>query len=176
MPKFLIYRASKSAIYSYTAFLINYRILDIQQGSEYALISEYTISEYTRVLIMSGLHKVLNKIFRDRCLAVFWICLGFWICHGSKYARVAKVVNKTFDHRYWAGFWICLEFWIYQCYTGFNWKQPVIHVWQVSDSPWALSMLGLKWTSIANMPNLHMVLCKVYFKDSQYWIHEFWIC
>ena len=71
MPKFLIYRASKSAIYSYTAFLINYRILDIQQGSEYALISEYTISEYTRVLIMSGLHKVLNKIFRDRCLAVF---------------------------------------------------------------------------------------------------------
>ena len=126
MPKFLIYRASKSTIYSYSAFLIIYPILDIRQSSEYALISEYTISEYTRVLIMSRLHKVLNKIFRDRCLAVFWICLGFWICHSSKYARVANVVNKTFDHRYLAEFWICLVFWIYQCYTGFNWKQPFI--------------------------------------------------
>ena len=44
----------------------------------------YQSSEYTRFLNMSGLHKVLNKIFCDRYLAVLWICLGFWICHGSK--------------------------------------------------------------------------------------------
>ena len=39
---------------------------------------------------MSGLYKVLNKIFCDKCLAVFWLSLEFWICHGSKYARVTQ--------------------------------------------------------------------------------------
>ena len=47
--KFWIYRASKHA--SYTEFLIKYFILDIRQGSEYALISKYTI----RILNILGL-------------------------------------------------------------------------------------------------------------------------
>ena len=42
MRKFWIHRALKSAIYSYTGFLIKCPILDIRQGSEYASISEYT--------------------------------------------------------------------------------------------------------------------------------------
>ena len=53
-------------------FLIQCSILDIRQGSEY---TEYDFRicqsyEYTRVLNMSGLHKALNNIFHDRCLAV----------------------------------------------------------------------------------------------------------
>ena len=47
--------------------------------------------------------------------------------------------------------------------------------------PWALNMLGLKYTRAVIMPRLNMVLCKLYFKDSQYcmsWvlnILRFWI-
>ena len=111
----------------------------------------YQSFEYTRFLNMSGLNKVLNKIFRDICLTVFWICLEFWIYFviyvwqyseyalNSEYAMVLnmlglhKVVNKTFHQRYLIGFWMCLEFWKYQYYTGFCRKQPVIHVWQVSE-------------------------------------------
>ena len=93
----------------------------------------YQSFEYTRFLNMSGLNKVLNKIFRDICLTVFWICLEFWICHGSNMLGLHKVVNKTFHQRYLIGFWMCLEFWKYQYYTEFCRKQPVIHVWQVSE-------------------------------------------
>ena len=47
-------------------------MLDILQGSDYALISEYTrVLNILRVLNLSGLHKVLNKIFLDTCLVVF---------------------------------------------------------------------------------------------------------
>ena len=127
MPKFWLYRASKG-------FLIKCSILDIRQDSEYALSSEYT--------------RVLN-------------ILGFWICQGytrfrvkyfvidvwqyseyaldSEYAMVLsilgshKAVNKIFHYKYLTGFWIYLEFWKYRCYTGFCRKQPVIHVWQVSE-------------------------------------------
>ena len=93
----------------------------------------YQSSEYTRFLNMSGLHKALNKIFRDRCLAVFWIWLGFWICHGSKYAGPHKIVDKILHHRYLTGLWICLEFSKYQCYTAFFRKQLVKYVWEVSE-------------------------------------------
>ena len=31
-----------------------------------------------------------------------------------------------------------------------------------------LNILGLEHTRIANIPRLHGVLCKLYFKDSQY--------
>ena len=55
--------------------------------------------EYTRVLHMSGLYKVLNKIFHDRCLTVFWISPGFWIWQGSKYASSSEYasVNQGFE-------------------------------------------------------------------------------
>ena len=32
--------------------------------------------------------------------------------------------------------------------------------------PWALSMPGLKYTRVVNMPRLHVFLCKLYFRDS----------
>ena len=58
--------------YSYRGFSIKHSIFDIREGSEYALISEYTrVLNILRVLNMSGLHKVLNKIFLDGFLAVF---------------------------------------------------------------------------------------------------------
>ena len=53
---------------------------------------------------MSGLHKVLHKIFRDRCLAVQKKALD------SEYATVINmlglhtVVNKILYHRYLTGF------------------------------------------------------------------------
>ena len=34
--------------------------------------------------------------------------------------------------------------------------------------PWALNLPGLEYTRVVNMPRLHMVLRKLYFKDSQY--------
>ena len=43
--------------------------------------------------------------------------------------------------------------------------------------PWALNLPGLEYTRVVNMPRLHMVLRKLYFKDSQYFeCLEFWIC
>ena len=84
-----------------------------------------------------------------------------------------KVVNKIFHHRYLTGLSICLEFWICQCYTGFCRKQPVIHVGRSLSTPWGLNMLGLEYTTVLNMPRLHMVLCKIKIKDSQI---EFGIC
>ena len=39
---------------------------------------------------MSGLHKVLNKIFLNRGLAVFGIWLRFRICQGSKSTNVTQ--------------------------------------------------------------------------------------
>ena len=147
-------------------------MIDIRQGSEYALISKYT-----RVLNILG----------------FWICQGytrFWIKYFvidvwqySEYATVLnmlgshKVVNKIFHHKYLTGFWICLQFWKYQCYTGFCRKQPVIHVWQVSE--YSLDSKSYRaWIyMVVNMPRLHMVLHKLYFKDSSYFESlEFWMC
>ena len=34
--------------------------------------------------------------------------------------------------------------------------------------PEALNLPGLEYTRAVNMPRLQMVLCKLYFKDSQY--------
>ena len=86
----------------------------------------YQSSEYARFLNMSGLHQVLNKIFREYAL-------------DSEYGTVLNMpgshrfVNKIFHHKYLTGFWICFDFWKYQCYTGFCRNQSVIHVWQVSE-------------------------------------------
>ena len=143
------------------------------------------ISEYTRVLNILG----------------FWICHGytrFWIKYflidvwqyseyalNSEYVTVLnmlgshKVVNKILHYKYLTGFWICLQFWKYQCCAGFCRKQPVIHVWQVSE--YSLDSQSYRaWIyMVVNMPRLHMVLHELYFKDSHYWFSEcleFWIC
>ena len=151
--------------------------MDIWQGSEYALISGYI-----RVLNILG----------------FWICQGytrFWIkyfvtdvCKYSEYALDSdyatvlnmlgshKIVNKIFHHKYLTRFRICLQFWKYQCYAGFCRKQPVIHVWQVSE--YSLDSQSYRaWIyMVVSMPRLHMVLHKLYFKDSRYFeCLEFWI-
>ena len=125
-------------------------------------------SEYTRFLNMSGLHKVLNKIFCDRCLAVFWICFWFWICHGSKYAGATfSIIDIWQDSEYASS----------SENTQFCRKQPVIHVWQVSE--YSLDSQSYRaWIyMVVNMPRLHMVLHKLYFKDSHYFeCLELWIC
>ena len=66
-------------------------IVDVWQGSEYALVSDF---EYTRVLNLSGLHRVLNM---PECAQIIfehtWICLdNFWT-----YLNMPKYV------------WICLN-------------------------------------------------------------------
>ena len=88
-----------------------------------------------------------------------------------------KVVNKIFHYKYLTGFWICLEFWRYLCYTGFCRKQPIMHIWQVSEYSWALNLPRLESSRVVNLPRFQMVLGKLYFKDSQYfeWL-ESWIC
>ena len=127
--------------------------LRIYQSSEYTKGSEY-------VRVIQG-------------VAVFWICLGFWICHGSKYTRVTQGC-EFFHHRYLTGFLICLEFSIYQFYTGFCIKQPVIHVWQVSEyssGSYYTRAWIYKGCECAKIP------CKLYFKDSQCFdCLELWIC
>ena len=47
-------------------------IIDTWQGSEYS-----SGSQYTRILIMPVLHKVLKKMLHHRCLTGFWIFLRF---------------------------------------------------------------------------------------------------
>ena len=103
-------------------------LLDIRQGSEYALNSEYT-----RVLNILG-----SRICQ--CFTRFWIkYFVIDVLQYSEYATVLntlgshKCANKTVHHKYLTGFWICLESWKYQCYIGFCRKQPIIHVWQVSE-------------------------------------------
>ena len=40
--------------------------------------------------------------------------------------------------------------------------------------PWALNLPGLEYARVVNVPKLHMVLCKLFFKDSQYFeFYEF---
>ena len=134
----------------------------------------YQSSEYTWFLNMSGLHKVSNKIFRDRFM-------DSW--QYSEYATVLnmlgshKVVNKIFHDKHLTGFWICLQFWKYQCYAGFCRKQPVIYVWQASEYSLGSQPCRVWIYMVVNMPRLHMVLHKLYFKDSYYFeCLEFWIC
>ena len=54
-----------------------------------------------RVLNMSGLHKVLNKIFLDRCSQYSEYSENVL---DSELLGLHKVVNKIFHHRYLAGF------------------------------------------------------------------------
>ena len=80
-------------------------IIDVLQGSEYS-----SGSEYTRILNMTGLHKVIKK-----CSTInAWNDSEYsW---GCEYGRVLnmpglhKVLNKRLHYRYLIGFWICLLF------------------------------------------------------------------
>ena len=109
-------------------------MFDILQGSEYALISEYTI-------VLNILGVWIGQGYTR--FGIKYIVIDVWqyseYALDSEYAtvlnmlRLHKVVNKIFHHRYLTGFWICFKFWKYQCYTEFCRKQPVIHVWQVSE-------------------------------------------
>ena len=153
-------------------------VLDIRQGSEYALISEYT-----RVLNILG----------------FWICQGytrFWIKYfvidvwqypkyalDSEYATVLnmlrshKVLNKIFHHKYLAGFWNASRSENNSVTQGSVENSPPYMFDRFLSIPWALNLPGFEYTRVANMPRLHMVLRKLCFKDSHYFeCLEFWIC
>ena len=115
----------------------------------------------------------------------FWICQGytrFWIKYyvidvwqyseyalGSEYATVLnmlgshKIGNNIFHHKYLTGFWICFEFWKYQCYTEFSRKAS--HTCLTGF--WVLNIQGLEYKRVMNMPRLHTVLPKLYFKNFQ---------
>ena len=132
MRKFWTYRTSKSAIVNR---VLN-KMLHLRYSAGFLICFDFRIyqsSECTRFLNMSGLYKFWIKYF----MIDVWQYSEYDL--DSEYATVAnmlgshKVVNEIFHHKYLTGFWICLDFWKYQCYTGFCRKQPVIHVWQVSE-------------------------------------------
>ena len=112
--------------------------------------------EYIRVLNKSGLHKILNKVFLDRCLAVLWIRFGFWICHGSKYTRVHKVVNKFFHQG--------SEYASSSEYTsvtqGSVENSPSCMFDRLLSIPWAINILGLKYTRVVHMPKFRLVFSR----------------
>ena len=95
----------------------------------------YQSSEYTRVLNMSALHKVLNKIFRDRCLAVFYICWGhtrlqikFFVINtwqGSEHASSSENTSVT---------------------QGSVENIPSYMFDRFLSIPWALNLIGLEYT------------------------------
>ena len=88
-----------------------------------------------------------------------------------------KVVNKIFHYKYLTRFWICLEFWKYQVTQVSVENSPPYMFERFLSSSWALSLPGLECTRVLNMPRLHMVLRKLYVKDSKYFeCLEFWIC
>ena len=130
------------------------------------------ISEYTRILNMLG----------------FWICQGytrFWIKYfvidvwqysehalDSEYATVLnilgslKAVNKIFHINIWQGSEYASSSENTSA-TGFSRKQKPIMFDRFLSIPWALNLPGLEYTRVMIIPRLHMVLRKLYFKDSQ---------
>ena len=84
---------------------------------------------------------------------------------------VHRVRNKMLNLRYSARFWICLEFWIYQCCAGFCRKQPVIHVWQVSEYFfWVFLSISLisEYTMVLIILGFWICLCY-----ARFWIKYF---
>ena len=88
--------------------------------------------------------------------------------------ELRMVLNKIPYNRCVAGFWVCLEFWIWQRYTGFCRKRPIIHVWQSLDNSSDHQYARLEYTRAMNMTKLHRVQCKLYFRDSRIMIHGIW--
>ena len=114
--------------------------------------------EYTRVL--------------NKNIFSIWICLGFWICQGSKDLRLHMVLSEILHHRYLALFWICLESWPWQfCFTHGSVENSLSCMFdRVMSIPGVLIMLGLEDTKTVNMSLLHMILFKLCFEDS--WCFE----
>ena len=131
--------------------------------------SIYQSSEYTRFLNMSGLHKVLNKIFWDRCLVIFWICLGFWIRWGYTNLWIKfSIINI------WQGSEYSSSSENASVTQGFIENSPSYMFDRFLSIPWTLNLSGLEYTRVLSVT---MVLCKLYYKDSQYFkCLEFWIC
>ena len=71
-------------------------VIDIWQYSEYALNSEYSTA-----LNMLGSLKVMNKIFHQKYLTGFWICLEFWKCQcytGFCRLKLVTHVSQVFKY------------------------------------------------------------------------------
>ena len=79
-----------------------------------------------------------------------------------------KVVNKISI----IDIWQCSEYALSSEYTSVTQasveNSPSYIFNRFLSIPWALSMLRFKYTRVVNMPRLLIVLCKLYFKDSQY--------
>ena len=140
-------------------------ILDIRQGSEYALISECT-----RIINIPG----------------FWICHGytrFWIKYlmigvwhydeqalDSEYVRVLNmlelhmVLNKIPRNRYWQGSEYVSSSEYASATKGSVENDPLYMFGRVLRIRRVINMLGLEYT-------------RVEYKDSRYFeCLEFWIC
>ena len=122
----------------YAWFWIKFSVFDIWQGSVYALSSEYVSVtqclcnkwnilyvdrglsipriltmlglEYTRVVNMPRLRRVLRELYLkdSRLFWMSWVLkmLRFWIYQESKYAIVTKGSEWSTSSYIFAGFWI----------------------------------------------------------------------
>ena len=128
----------------------------------------------------------------------FWICQGYTrflikyfvmdVCQYSEYpldSEYAMVLNMLESHK-WIKFSM-INIWQGSEYTSssentnvtqaFVESSPSYMLGRFLSIPWALNLPGLEYTRVLSMPRLHMVLRKLYFKDSQYFeCLEFWIC
>ena len=137
-------------------------MLHLRYSTGYWICFDFRICpncQYTRVLNMSGLHKVLNKLLHDRCLTVLWICLGFWIWQGFKYARVMNEISKI-------DIWHGSEYASNSDYGSFTQgsveNAPSYMFDRVLSIARVLNVLGLEYASVVNIARLHMVLCKLF--------------
>ena len=79
-----------------------------------------------------------------------------------------KVVNKIFYQNIWQGFEYASSSENTSVTQGSVENSPSYMFDRFLIIHWALSLPGLEYTRVGNMPRLHMVLRKLYFKDSQY--------
>ena len=136
----------------------------------------YQSSEYTRVLNMPGYTRFWIKYF----VIDVWQYSEYAL--DSKYATVLNMLGlrklwiKFFIIDIWQGSEYALSYEYTSVTKGSVESSPSYMFDRFLSIPWGLNMLGLKYTRIVNMARLHMVLCKLCFKGSQYWNLQFWIC
>ena len=78
------------------------------------------------------------------------------------------VLNKIFYDSCLTVLWICIGYTKVLNMLGLRCVIHVLNFDRVLSIHRVLNMLVLEYTRIVNMPSLHRVLCKLYFKDSRY--------
>ena len=121
-------------------------ILNILQGSEHALISEYTI--------------VMNKA-------------GFWICQGYRsFYKILTIDVWQYSEYAWVSNMLGLHMALDKC---LHHRYPISQGSLENDLSYmfdrvlniaqVLSMVRLEYTRVVNIPRLHRILCKLHFKN-----------